>query len=251
MTVVIPGDHLFDFIGENVLHVDAMKMMEDLANGLRQGDCSCATMMYLEHHAVVTIGRETQSADIAELPASLDRVPVNRGGKATYHGPGILVGYFVLDLSRRFPARPDLHAYLRALEAGIIAFVSEHYGLSCQRKAGYTGVWAPGLDPTRSELRKIAAIGVGCRRWVTTHGFALNLHPDLSVFQSFVPCGIKDADTSSVAAELSKGGLEYQTRPMKEVARMLHPFLCNALAEEGWQLCPSSISGSFPKAPHR
>jgi lipoyl(octanoyl) transferase len=211
-----------------------MSIMQERAARLRSGDSTAEGILYLEHAAVITMGRETLPEHVAGLDPNMPKVPVNRGGQATYHGPGILVGYLVLDLKHRCGREPDLYAYLRAIEQGLMDYGSEVWGLQCERKEGFTGVWCrqPGAGGDRA--RKIAAIGVGCRRWVSTHGFALNLHPDLEVFRSFVPCGITDAETSSIEAERIRCGRDYRPLDMKEAAQGVHGYLCKALANAGW-----------------
>ncbi len=143
----------------------------------------------LEHPPVYTLGTGATLAhlrfDPAQAPAPLYRC--DRGGEVTYHAPGQLVGYPVLNLRRH---QPDLHWYLRQLEAVLIA-VLVHYGLPATRQPGLTGVWVEG--------RKLAAIGVAAKRWISTHGFALNVCPDLQGFQAIVPCGIRDRPVGSLA----------------------------------------------------
>ena len=118
---------------------------------------------------------------------------VNRGGDVTWHGPGQLVGYPILDLTRH---GSDVHLYLRALESVLIRALAD-FGLSARRREGYAGVW---LD----ERRKIASIGVGLRRWLTVHGFALNVDCDLSRFGAIVPCGLAGVEMVSMASALGR-----------------------------------------------
>ena len=146
------------------------------------------TLLLLQHPSVYTAGKRTQPH---ERP--LDGTPVvdtDRGGKITWHGPGQLVGYPILDLGGH---RQDLHWYLRTLEEALIGALAT-LGLPAGREAGRTGVWIRG--------RKIASIGVHVRRWVTFHGFALNVQPDLRDFDLIVPCGIEGVDMTSIAREL-------------------------------------------------
>lgn len=146
-------------------------------------------LLLLEHPAIYTLGRgaslEFLKFDPAHPPHPLYRI--ERGGEITYHCPGQLVGYPILDL-RHY--RPDLHWYLRQLEEVLIQVVAE-YGLKGERIPGLTGVWVEG--------RKIAAIGIKVSRWITMHGFALNVCPDLSGFEAIVPCGIADKPVGSLA----------------------------------------------------
>jgi lipoate-protein ligase B len=147
-------------------------------------------LLLLEHPAVYTLGR---GADARFLRAAGDGgVPVvraGRGGQVTYHGPGQLVGYPILGLRA---LRPDVRWYVRGLEQVLIDALAE-LGIPAERRAGLTGVWV--------ERRKIASIGVGIRRWVTWHGFALNVGPDLTGFQSITPCGLEGVEMTSVARE--------------------------------------------------
>ena len=123
--------------------------------------------------------------------------PINRGGDITYHGPGQIVGYPILDLDNFFT---DIHLYLRTLEEAVILTMAQ-YGLKGERYPGYTGVW---LDPDNENARKICALGVRCSRWVTMHGFAFNVNTDLDYFNNIVPCGIDDKAVTSMQKELGK-----------------------------------------------
>ncbi|UOQ97934.1 lipoyl(octanoyl) transferase LipB [Hymenobacter sp. 5317J-9] len=125
---------------------------------------------------------------------------INRGGDITYHGPGQLVGYPILDLDN---FRPDIHWYLRMLEEAVIRTLAG-YGLNAGRIAGLTGVWLD-WEEGAPNPRKICALGVKCSRWVTLHGFALNVTPDLSYFGHIVPCGITDKAVTSLAREVGPG----------------------------------------------
>ncbi len=147
-------------------------------------------LLLLEHEPVYTIGRTPDRAslrDPALLPHPL--VTISRGGQATYHGPGQLVGYPILDLNRR---GRDLHLYLRALEDFLIT-VCAHFGVAAQRREGLTGTWVG--------EKKIASIGVGVRRWVSLHGFALNVCGDLAPFAEITPCGIAGVMMTSLERE--------------------------------------------------
>jgi lipoate-protein ligase B len=152
------------------------------------------TVLLLEHPDVITFGRGADERnallDEARLrEAGYDVFRVNRGGDVTYHGPGQLVGYPILDLDRR---GRDVHRYLRELEGVLIDTLADFEIAGC-RRPGYTGVW---LD----ERRKIASIGVGVRRWVTLHGFALNISGDLSRFDVIVACGLPGVEMTSISA---------------------------------------------------
>src|SRR5690606_8417798 len=122
---------------------------------------------------------------------------INRGGDITYHGPGQIVGYPILDLDNFFT---DIHLYLRTLEEAVIRTLAL-YGIEAGRYPGYTGVW---LDADNARARKICALGVRASRWVTMHGFAFNVNTDLSYFDNIVPCGIDDKDVTSMAREVGK-----------------------------------------------
>lgn len=149
-------------------------------------------ILLLEHDPVYTIGRRRDRSSLgnAHLPHPVEET--NRGGQATFHGPGQLVGYFVFDLRE---SAPDLHVFLRWIEEGLIALLAA-YGLTAQRREGLTGVWI--------HDRKIASIGVGVRRWITMHGFGLNIGSDLSGFAAITPCGIQGVTMTSVSRELER-----------------------------------------------
>jgi lipoyl(octanoyl) transferase len=147
------------------------------------------TLLLLEHPHVFTLGRGAPEVDILQPELNVPVYRISRGGQATYHGPGQLIGYPIIKLDDE--AR-DVHAYLRALEEVIIGALRD-YGINSQRRAGLTGVWVG--------VRKIASIGVGIRRWVTMHGFAVNVSADLRYFSSIVPCGIPGCLMTSLAAE--------------------------------------------------
>lgn len=156
-------------------------------------------LLLVEHEPVITLGRTAQSTSLPVAPAEITQRgigvhEVERGGDVTWHGPGQLVGYPIVDLRR---LREDLHWYLRSLEDALIDAL-EQLSVPADRNPGYTGVWTAG--------RKIASIGVHVKRWVTLHGFALNVVNDLDGFDLIVPCGIAQVVMTSVAAEL--GGSE-------------------------------------------
>jgi lipoyl(octanoyl) transferase len=147
-------------------------------------------LLLLEHDPIYTIGRNPDQSSLlgaAHLPHPL--FEINRGGQATYHGPGQLMGYPILDLRR---CGQDLHRYLRWLEQLLIEFLAAHE-IRATRREGLTGVWI--------ERRKIASIGVGVRHWITMHGFALNVCGDLSPFNFIVPCGLTNITMTSMEKE--------------------------------------------------
>jgi len=148
------------------------------------------TLFLLEHDPVYTIGRLPDKSSLGRLQGLPYPVhEINRGGQATYHGPGQLVGYPVIDLRKR---GKDLHRFLRTLEQSVIRLV-EAFQVPARREEGKTGVWV--------EDRKIASIGVGVRRWITMHGFALNVSSDLTGFQYITPCGLTGVRMTSLSLE--------------------------------------------------
>ncbi|MEO6149481.1 MAG: lipoyl(octanoyl) transferase LipB, partial [Mucilaginibacter sp.] len=157
-------------------------------------------LIFCEHPHVYTLGRSGKAEHLLLDEAGLKEknavyYPINRGGDITYHGPGQLVGYPILDLDNFFT---DIHLYLRTLEEAVILTLAE-FGIKGDRYPGYTGVW---LEPDTDRARKICALGVRCSRWVTMHGFAFNVNADLDYFKNIVPCGIDDKDVTSVEKEL-------------------------------------------------
>lgn len=158
--------------------------------------------LFVEHHHVYTLGK---SGDINNLLLNQEQLEQrritfhqsNRGGDITYHGPGQIVGYPILDLDNFFS---DIHEYMRVLEEVIIATIAE-YGLKGERSEGETGVW---LDVGTPFARKICALGVKTSRWVTMHGFALNVSTNLGYFDHIIPCGIRGKAVTSLEAELGK-----------------------------------------------
>lgn len=186
------------------------------------------TLVFTEHEPVFTIGLRRGAAahlvwDATRLAREgVEVVPTNRGGDITYHGPGQVVGYPIVALT----ARPDLHAYLRFLEQVLINALGT-LGLAAARREGLTGIWLGS--------RKVAALGVAVRRWVTYHGFALNVNIDLAPYAGIVPCGIEAADgtVTSLQAEL---GHKLDLAAVKAV-----------IANEFWRLLPEHLGG--PCAP--
>lgn len=167
--------------------------VRDIQKGVRP-----STLILCEHPPVLTIGREGGEQNVKIDPSLLasqgiDMIPINRGGDITAHNPGQLIGYPLFNLSE---FREDLHWFLRSIE-DIIMQVLEEYGIASGRVEGKTGVWI-------EEERKICAIGLHCSRWVTSHGFALNVNNDLSIFDWIIPCGIPDKDVTSIHRELGK-----------------------------------------------
>jgi lipoyl(octanoyl) transferase len=160
-------------------------------------------LLFVEHPAVYTLGKSGHEENIliseGEMRArSIEFYKTNRGGDITFHGPEQIVGYPVLDLEKFYT---DIGRYMRDLEEVIIKTLSE-YGIESGRSAGETGVWMEAGIPGRA--RKICAMGVRCSRWVTMHGFALNVNTDLSYFDFIIPCGIQNKQVTSMQKELGK-----------------------------------------------
>ncbi|MCH7638316.1 MAG: lipoyl(octanoyl) transferase LipB [Bacteroidetes bacterium] len=161
------------------------------------------SLLLVEHPPVYTLGKSGTRANLLLSEPMLSErgaefIPVDRGGDITFHGPGQLVGYPILDLDHFFK---DIHRYLRTLEEAIMLTCAD-YGLHAGRIEGRTGVWI-GPD-VRGPERKICALGIRCSRWVTMHGFAFNMNTDLDWFNLIVPCGISDRGVTSLAHELGR-----------------------------------------------
>ena len=158
--------------------------------------------VFVEHPHVYTLGKSGDLSNLLLNEAQLEQkgatfYKINRGGDITYHGPGQIVGYPILDLDNFFT---DIHKYLRFLEEVIIKTLAE-YGITAARSEGETGVW---LDVGTPFARKICAMGVRTSRWVTMHGFAINANTNLGYFDNIIPCGIKGKSVTSMEAELGK-----------------------------------------------
>ena len=176
-------------------YAEALDLQRALARARIAGDVPQDVLLMVEHPPVVTLGRSSKEKHLVASPALLaargvELHEVERGGDVTFHGPGQLVGYPILDLKRH---RQDLHWYLRQVEEALIRALGT-LGVPAERSAGLTGVWTRG--------RKIASIGVHARDWVVWHGFALNVTTDLSYFDLIVPCGIQGVEMTSVEREL-------------------------------------------------
>ena len=172
---------------------NALALQEEIVTKKREDPSRLDELLLLEHEPVYTIGRTPDQSSLlsaAHLPHPL--FAINRGGQATYHGPGQLMGYPIIDL-RRYGR--DLHRYLRWLEGLLIDLLAE-YGIGASRRESLTGVWIGD--------RKIASIGVGVRYWITMHGFALNVCGDLSPFNHIVPCGINNIAMTSMEKETGR-----------------------------------------------
>jgi len=157
-------------------------------------------LVFCEHPHVYTLGKSGHPENLLLDEKGLEEkqatyYKINRGGDITYHGPGQIVGYPILDLDNFFT---DIHLYLRTLEEAVILTLSD-YGIAAGRYPGFTGVW---LDADNEKARKICAMGVRCSRWVTMHGFAFNVNTSLDYFNNIIPCGIDDKDVTSMQREL-------------------------------------------------
>jgi lipoyl(octanoyl) transferase len=180
-------------------YAEALGLQRAVAKARISGELDEDLLLLVEHPPVVTLGRSFKERHLLASPALLanqgiELFEVERGGDVTFHGPGQLVGYPIVDLKRH---KRDLHWYLRQVEEALIRGIAP-FGLAGERRAGLTGVW--------SEGRKLASIGVHARDWVTWHGFALNVTTDLRYFDLIVPCGIDMVEMSSIARELEHRG---------------------------------------------
>jgi lipoyl(octanoyl) transferase len=160
-------------------------------------------LLFCEHPPVYTLGKSGHIENLLISETQLQEkaisfVPTNRGGDITFHGPGQIVGYPILDLEHFFT---DLGRYLRSLEETVILTLAD-FGIPAGRSAGETGVWLEPENPAKA--RKICAMGVRCSRWVTMHGFALNVNTDLDYFNNIIPCGIADKKVASMHVELGR-----------------------------------------------
>ena len=180
-----------------VSYADALALQADLVVQRRSGEIP-DTLLLLEHPHVITLGSGSHDENVLvteeeRRERGIELFETGRGGDVTYHGPGQLVGYPILDLK---PDRTDLHRYLRDLEEALIGVLAA-FGLRGGRKEGLTGVWV--------DDRKLAAIGVRVSSgWITSHGFALNVSTDLSFFGAIVPCGIRDHGVGSISEEIGR-----------------------------------------------
>ncbi|MFP6665200.1 MAG: lipoyl(octanoyl) transferase LipB [Deltaproteobacteria bacterium] len=194
----------------------ALAAQEDwIARFADRGDA----LLLLEHPPVYTTGRGGAEAHLPDAKVNVPVLRIGRGGDVTYHGPGQLVGYPIIDLRTR---GRDVHRYLRDLEAGLIDTLGV-LGVGAQRCAGRTGIWVarPGGEP-----RKIASIGIAVRRGIAWHGFALNLSVDLAAFDPIVPCGLEGVEMTSVALETGRAPALAEVAEM--LATYLPPRICQA-----------------------
>src|SRR5437867_3989416 len=188
----VTRDLRISWLGQ-IKFADAIALQEDIVARKREDRAAADEVLLLEHEPVYTIGRTPDKSSLlgsAHLPHPL--FAINRGGQATYHGPGQLMGYPIIDLRR---CGQDLHRYLRWLEQLLIELLA-NYRITAWRREALTGVWI--------DHRKIASIGVGVRHWITMHGFALNVCGDLSPFNYIIPCGINNVAMTSMEKETAK-----------------------------------------------
>jgi lipoyl(octanoyl) transferase len=174
----------------------ALDLQREVARARIDGTIAEDVLLLVEHPPVVTMGRSAKEKHLLASPELLqaqgvERFDVERGGDVTFHGPGQLVGYPIIDLKRH---KRDLHWYLRQVEEALIVALAD-FGIPGERSAGQTGVWTQG--------RKVASIGVHARDWVTWHGFALNVTTDLRYFDLMVPCGIQSVTMTSISREMT------------------------------------------------
>jgi lipoate-protein ligase B len=186
-----------------VAYEEALELQRHIARDRISGALPQDVLLLVEHPPVVTLGRASKGKHLIASPEFLrskgvELFEVERGGDVTFHGPGQLVGYPIVDLKRH---RLDLHWYLRRIEEALINTLAD-YDIVGERNPSFTGVWTKG--------KKIASIGVHARDWVTWHGFALNVTTDLSYFDLMVPCGIDGVVMTSIARELGTDDLSMQ-----------------------------------------
>ncbi|WP_299760269.1 lipoyl(octanoyl) transferase LipB [uncultured Pontibacter sp.] len=206
-------------------------------NRAAEPDAQVATPNYLlfcQHPHVYTLGKSGHEEHLLLNKEGLEAkgatyYKINRGGDITYHGPGQIVGYPILDLENYFT---DIHKYLRLLEEAIILTLAE-YGVEAGRIQGLTGVWLDHVE--QRNPRKICAMGVKCSRWVTMHGFAFNINTDIDYFNNIVPCGISDKAVTSLAKELGHEVplAEVEDKLLKHIATLFGATITTAAHEEG------------------
>ncbi len=206
-----------------VPYAEALEEMEERNRAISAGEAS-ELIWLLEHPPVYTAGT---SADPAELvDPRFEVIEAGRGGRYTYHGPGQRVGYLMLDLNKR---GKDVRCFVHAIEGWVIATLSD-FGVEAWRAEGRVGIWTQDIDGREA---KIGAIGVRVRRWVTMHGFSVNLDPDLSHFSGIVPCGIDDFGVTSLA----RLGLEVSTEQWDEALIARANEFLDALDAAGRKAC--------------
>jgi lipoyl(octanoyl) transferase len=226
-----------------VPYAEAFELQRSVAGAVSQGAVP-ETVILLEHPPVVTIGRRTEMGVELHIPeeAEVEIAETDRGGRSTFHGPGQLVCYPILDLTKH---GKDVKRYVRDLEEALIRTLAA-FGLEGRRYDGLTGVWMPpagGQGP-----RKIASIGVHVSRWVTTHGYALNVDLDPAPFTEWITaCGLEDAQFTTMARELDRPVTVADVRPaaIEAIADVFGLQLDEIPADEGAGLWPQSIHASL------
>jgi lipoyl(octanoyl) transferase len=199
----MPSPQLWTAALGTMPYAEALELQRAIAADRISGKIPEDVLLLVEHPPVVTLGRSAKDGHLTASPELLkargvELFEVERGGDVTFHGPGQLVGYPIIDLKRH---KQDLHWYLRTVEQALIDTL-EALGIAAGRNTGYTGVWTGG--------KKIASIGVHARDCVTWHGFALNVTTDLSYFDLIVPCGIQDVTMTSIARELPASEVAFE-----------------------------------------
>jgi lipoyl(octanoyl) transferase len=195
--------------------------LQDALVAARRDDLIGDTLLALEHPRVFTLGRGADARYLLEARPGVPVFRVSRGGQVTYHGPGQLIGYPILKLEGR---DRDIHLYLRRLEQTMIDALAE-LGIAAGRRAGLTGVWVG--------ERKIGSIGVGLRRWVTLHGFALNVRTELEYFGAMVPCGIAGVEMTSVEREIGLADIDSATAAIERSFAAVFSYERTASADAG------------------
>lgn len=202
-----------------IAYSQGLTLQEQILTEIRQGK-GRDTLLLLEHEPVYTIGRTQDRSSLGPSPLPHPLVEISRGGQATYHGPGQLVGYPILDLQAY---GRDLHSYLRALEESLIALCAS-FSLPAHRWEGMTGVWI--------EDRKLASIGIGVRHWISQHGFALNVLNELAPFEAITPCGLDGVHMTSLHRELASRPLPSSPAlSLETIAEQYPEYLARELAK--------------------
>jgi lipoyl(octanoyl) transferase len=219
---------------------DGLGLMKAAAAAVRGGSPPATDFLFLlEHPPVVTLGRSADRRNVVVAPAWLEGQgfevhETDRGGDVTYHGPGQIVGYPVLDLTDR----PDVRRYVGALEEAMIRTCADH-GLEAGRHPEHRGCW---IGP-----RKIGAVGVHFSRWITSHGLAFNVRPDLGHFQAIVPCGIAEPGLGVTSLERELAAAGRPAPPTAEVEERLAAHLCEELGRRAARSTTATPSPSHPK----
>lgn len=218
-------------------YAPVLELQRALCRARGAGELKEDLLLLVEHDPVITLGRSTKATSLPIAPSDLtnhgvELFEVERGGDVTFHGPGQLVGYPIVDLQQM---KPDLHWYLRELEGALIDALAT-LQIPAQRSPGQTGVW---VGP-----RKIASIGVHVKKWVTLHGFALNVTTDLKYFDLIVPCGIEGVEMTSVEKELEGAGRSREEPWMRTQEAVITAF-ARRFARDPHRLAASDLAGNI------